>query len=305
MTAPVTLPVANLLVRSLDVDFHEVSWSLESSTEDVYDYSFQVLRSEGPEGPYRAISAEFLDQYLFIDNALVAGHDQRVFFYKLLVRNRATGAQKEFGPVTKGPEADLIAREIRKHMNLLFREFIGRRCWVLPVRTFGQRCHDCWNPVTQKKSKSQCLTCFDTSYIGGYWRPIEMWISIDPSGKGQNQHTNVGVMQQKNTTARCGYWPPLKPYDVIIEAENIRWRVVRSTPTEQVRASVHQELELHKIPSSDIEYRLNLELDEALKDMWLSPSRNFSNPHSLEGFTDEEFPQTIQLYGSSYPRVRT
>ena len=297
------LKIEDLRVRSLDVDFHEVSWKVCSTTLDVFDYTFQVLRSEGPEGPYDPISEEFQDQYLFVDNNIAKFHEHRQFYYKLRVRNRLTGEEVEHGPVQHAPEADLIATELRKHMNLLFREFIGRRCWVLPIRTFGTRCPDCWDATLQKVTKSQCFTCFATGFTGGFLRPIEAWVSIDPTPKAE-QNTGVGPLQQKDTTARMGFWPPLKPRDIIIEPENLRWRVNTITTTQQLRAPVHQEIGIHRIPSSDIEYRVELELDKALKDMWLGPARNFSNPHSLEGFTDEEYPDVLQLYEGSY-QVRT
>jgi hypothetical protein len=67
--------------------------------------------------------------------------------------------------------------------------------------------------------------------------------------------------------------------------------------TEHGRATVHQELQLHEIPPKDIEYRIPLEMSKALKDIWLSPARNFTNPQNLEGFEDAELPGVFNLYG--------
>lgn len=300
----VSIVVDDFRVRSLDVDFKELTWTLRPNTEDIFDYTFQVLRSEGPEGPFIAISQEMTDEYLYVDNEVLKGHEYRAYYYKIRVVEVSTKEVKEFGPVHHTPDPDLIATELRKHMNLLFREFVGRRCWVLPVRTFGARCTQCWDKTLKKKTKSGCLTCYDTGFAGGYLRPIESWVSVDPSPKTEQQSA-VGPQQQKNTTARMGFWPPLKPNDIIVEPENKRWRVVSITHTEQLRAPVHQELQLHKIPSSDIEYRYELNFGAALKDLWLLPARQTSNPHNLEAFTDEEFPDVMQLYGSTYPPVRT
>jgi hypothetical protein len=294
---PISLDIKNLRVRSLDVDFNELTWELSSSSLDVLDYTFQLFRSESSMGPFAPISVEFEDQYIFVDNNIKGFDLYRQYHYKLVVKEKSSGDTKEFGPFTMAPEADLIAVELRKHVDLLMREFIGRRCWVLPCRTFGQRC-GCWDEDLQKKTRSGCPTCYDTGFVRGYMHPIEMWVSIDPNPKA-NQYTNVGKMQQQNTTARCGHFPELKPNDVIIEPENLRWRVVSITPTEQVRAKVHQEVQLHLIPKSDIEYRIPLVLDKALKDLFLSPSRNFSNPQTLAAFERDEFPDIVSLYGST------
>lgn len=299
----VNLVVESISVRSLDIDFFEVSWKLKPTSEDLLDYTFQVLRSEAGGGPFAPVSPELEDQYIFVDKTIRVGNDFREWFYKILVKCKADGTTKEFGPADPGPDADLIALELRKHMNLLFREFNGRRCWVLPVRTFGQRC-SCWDVILSKRTQSNCATCFDTGFVRGYHTPIESWISIDPDQKSK-QDFNVGPTQQSNTTARLGYFPPLKPQDVVVEAENIRWRVVQVSGTEQLRAPVHQEIQMHKIPSSDIEYRIPIVLETALRNLWLGPARNFTNPQNLENFMGEEFPKIFQLYGSTYPPVRT
>lgn len=300
---PVTINAQDLKVRSLDVDLNEVSWELAPTTEDIFDYTFQVTRSEAPEGPYELLTVEMEDLYLFIDNAIRRNHIHMRLYYKLRIKHKASGDFKEFGPVARDPDPDLIAVELRKHMNLLFREFIGRRCWVMPVRTFGQRCVNCYNVITGKRRISGCSSCFDTSFVRGYHNPIEAWVSIDPPPKTE-QNTGIGPLQTQVTTARMGYWPPLKTRDVLIEGENIRWRITQVNQTEQLRAAVHQEIQIHRIPPSDIEYKIELDLGAALKDLWLGPSRNFTNPHNLENFKDEEIPDIFSMYPTTYPSQR-
>lgn len=289
------LTVREIKIRSLDVDYLEITWELQDTTEDVLDYRFRVLRSEAGAGPFEPVSEWFEDRFVYLDNHIRRGHAYRQWHYKIQVQNKLTSEVRDFGPVSPGAEPDLIAMELRKHMNLLMREFIGRRCWVFPVRTFGQRC-GCWNPTLRKKARSGCVTCFDTGFVYGYLTPMEAWISIDPSPKSE-QNMSVGPTQQTDTTARMGYFPALKPRDLIVEPENVRWRVNSVTTTQQVRAPVHQEVQIHQIPQSDIEYKLEFDIGDSLQNLWLSPSRNFSNPHSLESFTDEEIPDIFSLYG--------
>jgi hypothetical protein len=291
----VLLQAKDLRVRSLDLDFHELSWKLEDTSEDVLDYSFQVLRSESASGPFDALAPPFLDRFIFVDNALQVAHRWRQYYYLLRIEHLQSGQKKDFGPVAKEPDPDLLAMELRRHMMLLFREFAGRRCWVLPVRTFGQRCPSCWNATLQQRRKSGCIDCYGTGFARGFLSPIETWMQFDPSPKSE-QTTNTGPMQQSNTTARISYFPALKPRDVIVEGENRRWRVVQVSQTEQVRAAVHQELQLHEIPPKDIEFAIPLKMDEALRDLWLSPQRNFSNPNNLEAFDRDEIPRIFSLY---------
>jgi hypothetical protein len=294
------IEVVNIKVKSLDVDFQQITWSLNDTTDDVLDYTFKVQRSESPAGPWDDVSAAFSDRYVFFDRITLPFNSVRVLFYRIVVKYLPTGEETIFGPVDGGPDADLVTKELRRHLNLLFREFSGRRCWLLPVRTFGQRC-SCWNMVLQKRTRSGCRQCYDTGYMRGYMTPIELWMQIDTGQSIVTQATNVGVLQPGNTTARVVDMGNIKPRDVIIEAENKRWRVVQVNQTEHGRATVHYEIQLHQIPQSDIEYSYELQLTEALKDIWISPARNFTNPHNLESFRDEEIPQVFSLYPSGYP----
>jgi hypothetical protein len=298
---PVPIELKQLRVTSLDVDFHEVSWTIAPTTFDILDYQFQVLRSEAVEGPFEALAPPFEDRYTFIDNVLQVANRWRQYNYKIRVIEKVSGDTKEFGPVAHDPDPDIVATELRRHIRILMREFAGRRCIVLPRRTFGQRCPECWHPVLNKRMKSGCVTCYDTGFNRGYLYPIEAFVQIDPSSKS-NQHNNTGSTQQDNTTCRLGYYPPVKPGDLIIEAENVRWRVGGQTQTEHSRAAVHQEMQLHRIPEKDIEYSIPVHFGQELKNLYITPARNFTNPHNLANFESEEIPGIFALYPSTYPR---
>jgi hypothetical protein len=126
-------------------------------------------------------------------------------------------------------------------------------------------------------------------------------MQFDPSAKSE-QNTNVGAQQQSNTTARLVWYPPLKPRDLVVEPENRRWRVVQVNQTEQGRAVVHQEVQLHEVPPKDIEFLVPINLDQPLKTLWLNPSRNYTNPMNLESFMDSEIPSIFSLYTSTYSK---
>lgn len=312
------IEVRNIRIRSLSVDFHELTWEVAPTNQDIFDYTFQVLRSEAPAGPWEPVSAEMEDRYLFIDNRIKVGNKYRVYYYLIRVKNKASGDTKDFGPASKSADPDLLALEVRKHINLLMREFVGRRCWILPVRTFGQRCPGCYNPTLKSRTRSGCRTCYDTGFARGYHNPIESWLQFDPS-PADNQQTNLGEMQQSNTTLRMGYFPPVKPKDIIIEPENKRWRITQVSATRRLRAVVHQELQAHEIPVTDSEYLIELDLGTGrvkgcdgeelrpllLKDLFFAGSRNFTNPQTLESFERDEIPGIFSLYGTTYPEVKT
>ncbi len=291
------LEIAHLRVRSLDLATQEISWEIANTHVDVLDFTFQLLRSESPEGPFDPLGAPFEDRYLAIDTELQQSSRWRQLYYRIRVTHKRTGTVVDSASVSLAAEPDLYAMEARRNFQLMMAEFAGRRCWTFLKRTFGQRC-SCWSPVLNKQTRSGCRTCYDTTFVRGYFNPIESWMQIDPSPKTE-QVTNLAVMEQSNTTARLAYYPSLKPGDLIVEAENRRWRVMTVNSTEKARATLHQEVTLHEIPRRDIEFDLPINLDVALKDLWSSPSRNFNNPQNLDAFEDEAFPNVFALYGGS------
>lgn len=300
------LQVFNIRVLSLSIDYNQITWCVEDTMKDVLDYTFQVLRSESATGPFEPASVEFEDRYQFIDNRVKVGDIYRQYHYVIRVRNKQTGETQDFGPNAKAPEPTLVAMELRKHMNLLMREFIGRRCWLLPVRTFGQRCAACWNPRLKKRTKSGCRTCFDTGFTRGYHQPVEFWISLDPQ-PSDNQESNLGRIQQQNTTGRAAHFPPVKPGDLLIEPENVRWKIRTRTTTQEQRAIVTQEVRVHRVPETDVEYTIDIDVGAPMESLFYTPSRNYSNPQNLDVNHPREFdfPGIYQLYENFYPPIKT
>lgn len=290
------IAITQLKVRSLDVDFTELSWKIDDTTEDVLDYELQVLRSEAPAGPWDAVSEKFSDKYLFYDRFTRPFHNWRSLFYSIVVTHKQTGETKTFGPQQQQAEPDLIANELRRHMQLLLREFTGRRCWLLPRRTFGQRCPSCWNKTLQKQTRSGCKTCFDTGFARGFLHPVEVFAQIDTGSPAVDTRNAPG-----GNTARLVDIGGVKPRDILVEAENKRWRVVAVNQTEQSRSPIHLEVQLQEIPESDVEYAIPLVLDQALKDMWISPVRNFSNPQNLESYGESADDAFFGLFNTNRP----
>lgn len=296
-----TLPIDRLQVRSLDVDSNEVTWEVASPThEDALDYTFQILRSESPEGPFEPITQAFGERYIFVDRRLPAGDKFRQIWYKLRVTHKASDEVTDFGAVTRQAEPDLIASYIRRAELTLLVAAIGRVCWLFKRRSFGARCPSCWDTVTSKKLKANCMSCYQTGFLRGFLNPIEVWVQIDPEAKAQ-QNNAQQIDQQTGTTARTSFYPNIVPGDVLVEAENKRWRVLKVTLSERLRTPVKQELVLIRINDTDIEYRLPINLEEAIQDVQPSPARMFTNPTDLQSSIDGRIPDIFANY-PTYPK---
>jgi hypothetical protein len=286
------LEIARLYARSFDLDHMDVFWELKDFDGNILQFDFYVLRSESPLGPYEILAGPFKDQYYFRDISPSLLHKWRKLYYKLRVVFVPTGETAEFGPTAQVGEPDLIALEIMRQEDVLFREFSGRKCWLFPVRTFGTKCV-CFDRVSGRRTRANCLTCYDTGYMGGFLSPIECFIQVDPNS---NSPSNTPMMEQQSndTSARLISFPPVKPKDILVEAENKRWRVVKVTTTERLRAVVHQELVLHQMPIGDVEYKLPINIDD-LKSLSVAAERNFTNPQHTD--EDNDLKNILAVYG--------
>ncbi len=292
---PNALPIRAFKVRSLTVGRMELTWEVEDTDVDVWDYTFQILRSESPEGPYEPITGTFEDRYIFVDSRVPTGAKFRQLWYKLRSTHKASSTVRDHGPVAHEAEADLVAEYIRKHEQVVFTQFTGRQCWLLKRRSFGTRCHTCWDSTLGKRIRANCPDCFDTGFLRGYWNPILVWVQIDPPGQAKQNHGQQ-IGEEVLTSARLTFYPNVTRGDVIIEAENKRWRVTRLTRSERLRAPVKQELVLRQIQETDVEYSIPLNIEGALKDIQPSAPRTFENPADLQSAIDQRVPNVFANY---------
>jgi hypothetical protein len=294
------ISITKLVVRSFTLDYLDIFWEIsplagptvEGQPHEIFDYDFYVLRAEAPAGPYQQIGGPFRDTYSFRDLRINLLHKWRSLHYKIKIVHRPTGETTESNPASSNdPEPDLIAEEINRLEDILFREFIGRKCWLFPVRTFGPLC-TCVDPVLKRRARSNHALCFGTGWLGGYHNPVECYVQFDPSAK-QTMPNSLQEQQPSNTSARLISFPPVSPRDILVESENRRWRVVSVTTTQRLRSSLHQELTLHEIPRGDIEYELPVKVD--VKGLVPSAERNFTNPHNVE--RDGDYQDIFAFFG--------
>lgn len=292
-----SLKIERPRVRSLDADRNEVTWEVTSGTQDVLDFTFRVLRSESPEGPFDPLTPEFEDRYFYVDARLPAGDKFRTLWYRIALRHKATDTTTYTESFAHTAEPDLIADYVRRHHQTVLQEASGRTCWILKRRTFGTRCGGCWDQISSRRTRSGCLMCYDTGYLRGYLNPIAVAVQIDPASKAQ-----AIMPQQKHqevvTGGRMGYYPNLSPDDLIVEAENLRWRVQTVTPIERLRAVVKQSFTARQLNDQDIEYKIPINLDDALRDYEASPPRMYVNATDFGNNVREKTPDIFALYAT-------
>lgn len=302
------LRVTSLIVRSFDLDHLDLFWEIDSipaparerDTHEIFDYDFYVLRAaDTPLGEFKQLAGPLRDQYRLRDVEVTLLHKWRQYYYKIRVVHRPTGEEFVSEAQTHAPERDLVAAEIMRLEDKLFREFVGRQCLLFPIRTFGPRCI-CYDVTLGRVTRSGHLPCYGTGILGGYHAPILCYVQIDPVSVSRTE-SPLQEQQTRVTSARLISFPPVNPDDILVEAENKRWKVVSMTPTERLRGKVKQELTLHELPKGDVEFSLPVNIDP--RTFQPAAPRNFTNPQNLEA-ADDDLASMFNFFGVPRGRAR-
>lgn len=293
------LKLSNIRVRAFDIGYLAIAWDIEPCFESVGDYEFQILRAEAEFGPYVAVTPWFRNRTQVRDGSV---KNWRSFYtriyYRVVVRQRTdttnTAAYPELGGAKLGALPDLVALEMARQVNLTLKEFSGRQVWVFPRRRTGERCTTCIDPVRQRKTQSACRNCYDVGIVGGYDTPVQVWGQI-LSPDEQTRHTTVGSIETQDSLLRLGNYPELGAGDLVVEAENLRWRVgERIAKDRKARALVKQNAPIHLVEKSDIEYFVPVNLAESdWFDLVASPERNYTNPQSMSSMSLTDALRTV------------
>jgi len=290
--------VSNIRVSSTDRDSITVTWTIAETSEDLSTYQVVVLRSEGEHGPYQAVSPTLSaqDHFDFEDRGPNQISKWRRFYYRVRVTSAATAEAQEFGSVphravlkhnldpggvSMEAPPDLEALEAVRRFGLVAQEYAGRKVLFLPVRTSGQRCPDCWDPLTRRVTRSNCQACFRTGFTGGYYSPRRGHIVSVPSAQ-MVALTPLLTLEPSDVVRWVPASTRLRPYDVMIDTENRRWRVITVKRQEKAQALTRQTVQLREVNRDQIEYRIPVQFDEDI--FTAAPHRQFIRATDIDSY---------------------
>lgn len=280
------LQIRSIKVRSFDLAYLDVFWEIEPSYEDAANYEFELQRSEAQFGPFDPVVSGVVDSYHVRDHTVRGRHDLYwSLFYRIQVKDRRSAETRTFPEDGSGVRLDaapdLMALEMARQENLKLREFKGRQVWIYPRRRSGQRCSVCFDHVQQRRVRSNCPTCYNTGFVGGFHTPVIAYMQIvSPTERTlPTQHGKVAV---EATQFLLGNYPLLHSGDMVIEGENIRWKVGDDlVVVRKGRSPIRQQGILSRVLPDDVWQRVPVAVtDDELAVLETSPERNFTNPQT-------------------------
>lgn len=240
-------------------EFFVLEWVISPTTEDLIDYRFSVLMSTNSSGPYTLLADNLEDFSIIIRNLHHYKSNVR-YYFKVGIENVKTGESvlsTSFGTLVKG-EDDGITDTIIFNSTFLLEEIIKNKVLLLSRKLTGQRCPECWDPITKSTKKSTCLSCYNVGFTGGYYSPIEINISVDPATESLRVSANDIRPGRDPTSAWTLNFPIIKPGDVLVDNYGTRYIVINVRPTVRGRYVLRQVMAIQEIPSTDIIYKLEV-----------------------------------------------
>lgn len=242
-----------------------VQWTVDDPDSIVS--SFSLLRSGSPSGPFEAVvSGLSADTFFFNDESPGPyGITTRIWY-----QVQATPLSGAINSVLSDPHSvssnkydakNKILRKARRDLSITLSKLSGVRITILKRRRFGERCPDCYNPQTKDVVTSSCVTCYGTSYRGGYYEAFPTWAKIDPVST-QEIFDRSGPSEVAMFGVTILDYPLVELDDVIVEnSTNRRFVVKRKASTESRGAVVHQDLQVSELSRAAVEYSIPVDFN--------------------------------------------
>ncbi len=211
-----------------------------------------VYRSQSPEELEKI--AENVEEPFYYD--MVPVSDRFVnFYYKIVAKDDISQVESEPTLLPFPPHP--IAKSVVKMERHYLEKFIKRRANYYIRKRYGERCIYCWDEIKMRTVKENCENCYGTGFVGGYYKPIGIYIQIMPLVRA-SVLSPIGETKPDETQAWMSNFPLATPGDLIVEVDlGYRWRVVASTPFVFQGYITRQDLRLSLIDVDAIEYKLD------------------------------------------------
>jgi hypothetical protein len=248
------------IIEILPQYLHKVNiqWTLTTAVSSIIP-EYDVERSGSPEGPWEKINTDPITGIYYTDDLAQLFSMTRDIYYR--VKAFAPGVEIYSDPRSLRGTMErrqwLIWRKINHDEEIMLKKFNGVPLKVFKRKHFGERCVECFDPVTKMTIRKKCSVCKGTSWIQGYYEGIDTWGHIKPLSVRTDDTAAGSIIDVGTTNCMLLNFPVVFKDDIIKEVRtNIRWRVVSKQPTELTRATVHQDIVLSRVPRDQIEYNL-------------------------------------------------
>jgi len=244
--------------------------------------SFQVYHSPSEAGPFKPLDQTPTTGYSAIHSnpEMNLKYNQEFYFVQAFSPEGVFVSPLVTWQNARGPSiVQNAALDITRREWVFLRKLVGVPSYIFKRKVFGKRCPLCWNVAYQKLMRDHCDTCFNTSFEGGYFKPMFTLAQYDSLTKEQI-HTYFGGFEPSDIDAWTINFPVIQPNDLIFRVPDSRmFRVEQVRNTELQAQPVRQILKLVELDKEMVEYHLTMRLPPpsytsatiGLANPWLNP----------------------------------
>ncbi|HET8686739.1 MAG TPA: hypothetical protein VFM18_08750 [Methanosarcina sp.] len=235
-----------------------VQWTVPDSWGDCV---FNVYHSALEEGPYELLTTSPLNGNCLVDYSSQDYSKFRNGFYVVeailrSLNNRVLRSKPCTWQNVRRNWVQLRALDIQRRENVLLSKFTGVKSYLFKRRTYGMRCTNCWDPVSETVTKDKCLVCFGTSFQGGYFPPVPLFVQYEPTPNNLMK-TYFGKFEPNQIGAWSIAIPEIASDDIVVRIGD--WNVYKVGPiqtTELQAVPVRQIMQLTQLGRRDVENEL-------------------------------------------------
>ena len=234
--------------------------------------SFHVYFWEGGQEGYKRLTTNPVSDPSYVDPTAQDYSKFRNGYY--IVEALLPGGQKAKSTPTswhykRRDRLERIASEVQRREYLLLSKFNGVKSYLFRRKEHGLRCPRCWSESAEKVMDDHCEVCFGTSFEGGYYDPLPLYINYDPT-PNDVMKSYVGKVEGNLIAGYTISLPEISADDIIIRMGD--WNVyfvAKIQSTEIQSNTVRQLLSLSQMAKSDVENKLTYRIEAAGSSQYL------------------------------------
>ena len=262
-----------------------LEWKVPSSWAGA---KFHVYFWPGGNEAYTRLTTTPTDNQFFSDKTTREYSKAQQGFYvveALLPSGQKVKSIPESWEYKRRDRVEKIANESQRREYMLLSKFVGAKSFLFRKKTYGLRCHRCWNRELEKVMDDHCEVCYGTSFEGGYYDPIPIFVQYDPISTGK-QKTYIGNIEPSTVGGWTISMPVIASDDVIIRSQTwSTFKVINVGGTELQTTVVRQMLSLSHLSKGDVENLLAKKIQREDSDDYLDQVKS--------EFAKDRFPRTL------------
>lgn len=246
-------------VRPFYPTYVALTWDVKPRTIELLNPTFNIYRSGTPESNFELIGST--TSYYYDDRTVsMLDLDRDIYYYvETSYQNQTIRTDtRDINGVILSKKLICMHRKVSRDWFLTMKIFNGVPILIYKRRRWGTRCTECFDPITKVTTHEHCLTCFGTSWLGGYHKPLRTYGKFEPPQDANTETDPAGPVQTTIQIITVLGYPTVERDEVIFDLkERKMYEVIEKTETQMRRDAVHQTLPTSDIARDNILYKLN------------------------------------------------